>query len=52
MSERPIDPARAEEDVGEASLRPQVLADFVGQKASRENLAIFIQAARDRAEAP
>ena len=51
MSERPIDPARAEEDVGEASLRPQVLADFVGQKASRENLAIFIQAARDRAEA-
>ena len=51
MSDRPVNPLRAEEDVGEATLRPQVLADFVGQKSSRENLAIFIQAARDRAEA-
>ena len=30
----------------EASLRPQTLADFTGQKASRENLAVFIQAAQ------
>jgi len=42
---------RTEEDTAEATLRPQVLSDFVGQKASRENLAIFIQAAKDRAEA-
>ena len=51
MSDRAVNPARAEEDAAEVSLRPQVLADFVGQKASRENLAIFIQAARDRSEA-
>src|SRR5579875_3511101 len=52
MSEsRPVSPARAEEDAGEASLRPQTLAEFIGQKASRENLAVFIQAARGRGEA-
>ncbi len=48
---RTIDPRRADEDAGEASLRPQVLDEFVGQKASRENLSIFIQAARGRGEA-
>ncbi|MGI4793404.1 MAG: Holliday junction branch migration DNA helicase RuvB [Janthinobacterium lividum] len=51
MSDRPISAMRTEEDTAEATLRPQVLSDFVGQKASRENLAIFIQAAKDRAEA-
>ena len=49
--DRTISPARAEEDAAEATLRPQTLADFTGQKASRENLAVFIQAARGRAEA-
>ncbi len=49
--QRPVSPARAEEDAAEASLRPQTLAEFVGQRASRENLAIFIQAARARGEA-
>jgi len=49
--ERPISPVRAEEDAAEASLRPQTLAEFVGQKASRENLGVFIQAARTRGEA-
>ena len=51
MSSRPISSDRLEDDAAEASLRPQTLAEFVGQKASRENLAIFIQAARDRGEA-
>ena len=51
MSEREISPQRIEEDAGEASLRPQTLAEFVGQKATRENLSIFIQAARHRGEA-
>jgi Holliday junction DNA helicase RuvB len=46
-----LDANRREEDALEASLRPQTLADFTGQRASRENLAIFIQAARARAEA-
>ena len=51
MSDRAISPARAEEDSAEATLRPQTLNEFVGQRASRENLGIFIQAARGRAEA-
>ena len=52
MSEdRTVSGVRAEEDAAEASLRPQTLADFTGQKASRENLAIFIQAAKARGEA-
>jgi holliday junction DNA helicase RuvB len=44
-------PIRTEEDAAEATLRPQVLADFTGQQSLRENLAVFIQAARNRAEA-
>lgn len=39
------------DDTGEISLRPQSLDDFTGQKANRENLKIFIQAAKSRAEA-
>jgi len=42
---------RAAEDFAENTLRPQTLADFTGQQASRENLAIFIEAARQRGEA-
>jgi holliday junction DNA helicase RuvB len=49
--DRTVSPARRAEDAAEASLRPQTLAEFIGQKASRENLAVFIQAARARAEA-
>ena len=51
VDDRAIDPRRTEEDAAEASLRPQRLAEFVGQRASRENLQIFIQAARGRGEA-
>ncbi len=42
---------RQEEDAIEATLRPQTLADFTGQPALRENLAVFVQAARDRGDA-
>jgi Holliday junction DNA helicase RuvB len=42
---------RAAEDVAEASLRPVSLAEFTGQQASRENLAVFIAAAKARGEA-
>src|SRR6201999_4149959 len=38
-------------DTLEASLRPKVLADFVGQQQARENLSVFIQAAKARGEA-
>jgi Holliday junction DNA helicase RuvB len=48
---RAVSPERRDEDAAEASLRPQTLADFTGQKASRENLAVFIQAANARREA-
>ena len=39
------------DDAGEVSLRPQSLDDFTGQQANRENLKIFIGAARSRGEA-
>ncbi len=51
MSDRTLTPARTEEDHAEASLRPQRLAEFVGQKTTRENLAIFVEAAKTREEA-
>lgn len=35
----------------ESSLRPRSLADFPGQQAVKEKLAIYIQAARERGEA-
>ena len=49
--ERLVTPERSEEDSLEASLRPKRLADFVGQQQARENLSIFIQAAKTRGEA-
>ena len=48
---RLIDPAVNEGDVAETTLRPQSLAQFVGQRALRDNLRIFIEAAKTRAEA-
>ncbi len=49
--DRPISPQGGAEDAAETSLRPQTLAEFIGQRATRENLAVFIAAARARAEA-
>jgi Holliday junction DNA helicase RuvB len=48
---RLVAPERNEDDSLEASLRPKRLADFVGQQQARENLSIFIQAAKTRGEA-
>ncbi len=42
---------RRDEDAAEASLRPQRLAEFIGQEQARANLGVFIQAARARSEA-
>jgi Holliday junction DNA helicase RuvB len=42
---------RREEDVAEASLRPQQLSEFIGQDQARKNLGVFIAAARARKEA-
>jgi holliday junction DNA helicase RuvB len=48
---RVVAPERGQEDALENSLRPKRLAEFVGQQQARENLAIFIQAAKARGEA-
>jgi holliday junction DNA helicase RuvB len=51
-SARPlVAPERRGEDAAEASLRPQLLAEFIGQQQARSNLAVFIAAARGRREA-
>jgi Holliday junction DNA helicase RuvB len=42
---------RREEDAADSSLRPQRLAEFIGQQQARSNLAVFIEAARTRREA-
>ena len=42
---------RRDEDAAEASLRPQKLAEFIGQQQARQNLGVFIEAARARKEA-
>jgi Holliday junction DNA helicase RuvB len=39
------------EDDADASLRPQRLADFIGQEKARANMSVFIEAARARNEA-
>lgn len=48
--DRLLTPARRPEDV-DAALRPKSLDEFIGQKAARENLRIFIQAAKSRGDA-
>ncbi len=48
---RQVSGVRRPEDAAEAGLRPRRLADFTGQRAARENLAVFVDAARHRGEA-
>jgi len=47
---RIVAPERSEEDEFESSLRPKRLAEFTGQKQARENLSVFIEAAKARGE--
>ncbi|MGC9455886.1 MAG: Holliday junction branch migration DNA helicase RuvB [Halothiobacillaceae bacterium] len=42
---------REDEDAFERALRPKTLADYVGQPAVREQMEIFVPAARNRGEA-
>lgn len=47
-----VRPNRLEEDLEiEFSLRPQRLTEFIGQNKVKDNLAVFIKAARQRSEA-
>jgi Holliday junction DNA helicase RuvB len=48
--QRFVTPERREDDALEATLRPKTLGDFVGQQKARENLSVFIQAAKTRGE--
>lgn len=48
--DRIISAVESDEDQIDVSLRPQLLSEFVGQKHLKDNLSIFIQAARNREE--
>ena len=48
--ERVISGDRKPEDI-DAALRPKTLDEFVGQRAARENLRVFIEAAKSRGDA-
>ncbi len=48
---RVVDPAGTEQDAVETSLRPLTLDEFVGQRPLRDNLRVFIAAAKGRREA-
>lgn len=49
-ADRLISPARTGEDA-DVALRPKTLAEFIGQQATRDNLRVFIDAARGRGDA-
>jgi Holliday junction DNA helicase RuvB len=49
--DRIVASAYGEDAAGEKSLRPQVLDEFIGQSGVRQNLKVFIEAARARGEA-
>ncbi|NTW36635.1 MAG: AAA family ATPase, partial [Syntrophobacteraceae bacterium] len=51
MPDRLIEPTPIEEDLPlENSLRPRRLDEYIGQKLVKENLGIFIEAAKQRSE--
>jgi len=47
---RLVTPERRDDDIADASLRPQRLSEFIGQQQARANLNVFIEAARQRKE--
>lgn len=52
MDRRIITTKVIEEDVKiEGSLRPQTLADYIGQEKTKENLRVYIEAAKQRGDA-
>ncbi len=50
LEERVVSTAKIKEDDSELSLRPKTMDDYVGQVKAKENLGIFIQAAKLRCE--
>ncbi len=51
MTDNPILSAQRHPEDPDAALRPKTLAEFVGQEAARDNLRVFIEAAKSRGEA-
>lgn len=51
MNNRIVTEEKLEEDNDIANIRPETLADYIGQTEVKENLAIFIKAAKMRDEA-
>src|SRR5436190_22606330 len=51
MNDRLVDRKERAEDQADGHLRPQLLAEFVGQSKIKSNLRVFIQAAKSRGEA-
>ncbi|GHF22455.1 Holliday junction ATP-dependent DNA helicase RuvB [Kordiimonas sediminis] len=50
-ADRMVDREHQATDTVDVGLRPQTLDDFIGQEQARDNLRIFIEAARTRGEA-
>jgi holliday junction DNA helicase RuvB len=50
-TDRLLTGAKKDTDAFEATIRPQSLAEFVGQEQARANLKVFVQAAKARGEA-
>ncbi|MCR4806799.1 MAG: AAA family ATPase, partial [Lachnospiraceae bacterium] len=49
MEKRSIETRLTEEDVKiEGSLRPQYLKDYIGQEKAKDNLKVYIEAAKQR----
>ena len=51
MTEEPIHSSDRQPEDPDAALRPKSLTEFIGQEAARDNLRVFIEAARGRGEA-
>src|ERR1700724_1640470 len=51
VAQRVVAPQQAEQDAPESSVRPAILDEFVGQHQLRDNLRVFIEAAKSRGEA-
>jgi holliday junction DNA helicase RuvB len=49
--DRLVAPGLQDADASAANLRPRTLKEFIGQRQARENLQVFIEAARGRSEA-
>ena len=51
MTDQPLHSSARQPEDPDAALRPKTLHEFIGQAAAKDNLAVFIEAARGRGEA-